>query len=110
MLNRKTPDTLATDLTIKCQGDQFTVPVVFHNRRQSEIKAKNEELMARAKAEGHDDDWVNREQFMFVVKSFNGCDTPSHDDLTKLEDDYPGLSIQLFYKFHDLRRVEVVKN
>jgi hypothetical protein len=110
MLNRKTPDTLACNLTIKGQGDDFTVPVVFYNRRQSEIKAKNNELMVRKEAEGQDDDWVNREQFMFVVKSFNGCDQLTHESLIELEDDYPGVSIGLFYRYHDMRRVEVVKN
>lgn len=110
MLNRKTPDTLAVDLTIKGQGEEFKVPVVFYNRRQSEIVAKNKELQARAQEEGKDDDWVNREQFLYVVKSFNGCDTPTHEDVEKLEDDYPGTLIGLFYRYHDLRRVEVVKN
>ena len=110
MLNRQTPLTLAVDLTIKGQGEEFTVPVVFNNRKQSEIRAYNEQLTERAKAEGKDEEWVNREQFLWLVKSFNGCDTPTHDDIIKLEDDYPGTLLGLFYRYHDLRRVEVVKN
>lgn len=110
MLNRKTPDTLAVDLTIKGQGEEFKVPVVFHNRRQSEIRAYNDELTKRAEAEGKDTEWINREQFMYLVKSFNGCDTPTHEDVTKLEDDYPGTLRGLFYRYHELREVQVVKN
>lgn len=110
MLNRKTPDTLAVTLTIRGQGDEFTVPVVFHNRRQSEIRAYHDELIKRAESEGKDDAWVNREQFLFLVKSFNGCDTPTHDDIAKLEDDYPGTLYGLFLRYHELRAVEVVKN
>lgn len=110
MLNRETPKTLAVDLTIKGQGEEFTVPVVFHNRTQTEIKAKNDDLMKQAEAEGKDVDWVNREQFLFLVQSFNGCDAPTHSDVAKLEDEYPGTLLGLFANYHALRRVEVVKN
>lgn len=110
MLNRKTPDTLAVDLTIKGQGEEFKVPVVFHNRNRDEIKKRNDELFEQAKAEGHDEEWVNREQFLFLVKSFNGCDTPTHDDIIKLELDWPGTLFGLFTQYHLLRNVSVVKN
>lgn len=110
MLNRKTPDTLAVDLTVSGQGEKFTVPVVFHNKRQSEINEYNAVLTEKAKEVGLDEAWVNREQFLFIVKEFNGCDKFTNDDVLKLEEDYPGILIGVFFRYHDARRVEVVKN
>lgn len=108
MLDRKTPETLAVELTIVGQGESHTVDVVFYNRTQDEIKRKTEELLADPKAKD-EPEWVNREQFMFVVKTFNKK-IPSHDGVKQLEDNWPGTVLGVFYKFHDARRVEVVKN
>ena len=109
MLNRKTPDTLAIELTIKGQGEEVKVPVVYFNRTQNQIRDRTAELDTQAKAEGKDAEWINRELFLFVVKEFNG-QTPTHEGIVELEENWPGSVIGVFYKFHDARRVEVVKN
>jgi hypothetical protein len=108
MLNRKSPLTLAIDLTIKGQGAEEKVAVVFHNRTQTQIADKNKEL---AESERGKDDaaWVNKELFLFVVKEFNGV-VPTHEGVAELEDNWPGSVVGVFYAFHDARRVEVRKN
>lgn len=108
MLDRKTPDTLATDLTIKGQGEEFKVPIVFFNRTQNQIKDKTVELNKTEKGKA-DAEWVNRELFLFVVKEFNGK-TPTHDGVVQLEDNWPGSVLGVFVAFHAARRVEVAKN
>ena len=108
MLNRKTPETLAIDLTIKGQGEEVKVPVIYYNRTQNQVRDKTDELNASEKGKA-DPEWVNRELFLFVVKEFNGV-TPTHEGIIELEDNWPGSVIGIFYKFHDARRVEVVKN
>jgi hypothetical protein len=107
MLNRKTPDTLATDLTIKGQGETITVPVIYNNRTQKQITEKTTELQATEK--GKDAEWVNRELFIYVVKELGGV-IPTHEGIAELEDNWPGSVVGIFVKFHETRRVEVVKN
>lgn len=108
MLNWKTPDTLAIDLTIKGQGQQKTVPIVYFNRTQDDIVAKTKELNESERGKT-DAEWVNRELFLYVVKEFNGV-TPTNEGVAELERQAPGAVLGIFYKFHDARRVEVVKN
>lgn len=108
MLNRKTPDTLATNLTIKGQGEEIKVPVVYFNRTQRQIEEKTKELIATEQGQ-NDAEWVNRELFQFVVKEFNGV-APTHEGIIELEDNWPGSVVGIFFKFHETRRVEVVKN
>lgn len=108
MLNRKTPTTIAVDLIIEGQGEKVTVPVVFNNVTQSQIADKNKELSAREEGAA-DAAWINREQFMFVVKTFNGT-VPTHEGIMELEDNWPGAVVGVFYAFHEARRVEVRKN
>lgn len=106
MLNRKTPDTLATKLTFKAFGEEVVVPVVFFNRTQTEIADKTAELNKEGDTTP---EWVNREIFMYVVKEFNGV-IPSHEGIAELEDNWPGSIIEVFYAYHDARKVAVVKN
>jgi hypothetical protein len=108
MLNRKTPDTLAIDLTIKGQGEQVKTSIVYFNRTQKQVLEKTNELNASELGKA-DPEWVNRELFLFVVKEFNGV-TPTHEGIIELEDNWPGSVVGIFHKFHDARRVEVVKN
>lgn len=108
MLNRKTPDTLAVNLTIKGQGESVQVPVVFFNRTQKQIADKNTELNESERGKA-DPAWVNEELFLFVVKEFNGI-VPTHEGVQELEDNWPGSVVGVFYKFHEARRVEVTKN
>lgn len=108
MLNRKTPDTLATKITIKAPGDTFTVPIVYHMRSDDERKAKNEELLASELAKT-DDDWVNRQIFIYIVKSIDGTE-PDDAFVAALEKKYPGIGLGIFLHFMEARRVEVTKN
>lgn len=108
MLSRKTPATLAIEITVTGQGEEVKVPVVYHNRTQTQIADKNKALNDSDK--GKDDAaWVNRELFLFVVKEFDGIE-PTHEGVTELEDSWPGAVVGVFYAFHEARRVEVRKN
>lgn len=107
MLNRKSPETLAANLTIIGQGMQETVSIVYTNRTLAQINEKTAALQDDDKAA--DAFWVNRELFLFVVKEFNG-QMPTHAGIIELEDNWPGAVAGIFQKFHEVRRVEVVKN
>lgn len=107
MLARKTPDTLAVELTIKGQGETQVVPVVFYNRTHSQIAAKTDELNEDERKS--DQTWLNAELFKFVVKEFNGV-IPTSEGIAELEDNWPGSVIGIYYAYHDARRVEVTKN
>jgi hypothetical protein len=109
MLNRKSPLTLAATLTIRGQGEEFPVEVVFNNHTKSQIDARQADTEAKAKAEGKDDEWVMREMFRFIVKSFDGNE-PTQDGIKQLEEEWPGSVVGVFHKYHEARRVEVVKN
>lgn len=108
MLNRKTPDTLAIDLTIKAPGAQETVEVVFNNRTVRELQAFVEDANKKPEARA-DSEWANREAFIYLVKTFNGV-TPTHEGILTLEDNWPGSVVGIFHKYHEARRCEVVKN
>lgn len=109
MLNRKSPLTLAATLTIRGQGEEFPVEVVFHNRTKSQIDAKQTEVEEASKVGGHGDDWIMRELFRFIVKTFDGNE-PTQDGIKELEEQWPGSVVGVFHKYHEARRVEVVKN
>ena len=116
MLNRKTPDTLATKITIEAPGDKFTVPIIYFNRSDDERQAKAEELKAIVESAAANDpqnppdpEFVNRNLFVYVVKSIDG-EEPTEEFVKELEKKYPGITYGVFVNFHETRAVKVVKN
>lgn len=107
MLTRKTPDTLATTLTINGQGESITLDVTYTNRTQEEIEAVLEKALA---SDTKDMQFANRETLLFVVKSADMEYPLTHDGLKELERDRPGMIEAMFMGYHKSRRVELVKN
>jgi len=107
MLTRKTPDTLATTLTINGQGESITLDVTYHNRTQEGIEAVLEKAMADTTVDAQ---FANRETLLYVVKSADMEYPLTHDGLKELERDRPGMIEAMFFGFHKARRVELVKN
>ena len=108
MLNRKTPETLATNVTIKAPGDEFKVPVVFYNRSQADREAFLKSMLETEEGK-KDMEHVNREMFLYVVKEFDGKQ-PTYDGVKEAEANFPGLILGVFTVFHELRTVSVTKN
>lgn len=109
MLTRKTPDTLATEITLKGQGEEIKFNVTYFNRTQPEIKACLEKYMD-AEETKTDPTYPNLQSVLFVVKSMEAEYPLTIEGLQEMERDRPGMVEVLFYGFHQARRVELVKN
>lgn len=110
MLTRKTPDTLATTLTINGQGEEpVQFGVVYHNRKQDDIDNVLREAMASEEAK-LDMQHANRCTLLYVVKSADMEYTLDHAGLKDMESDRPGMIEAMFIGYHKARRVELAKN
>jgi len=109
MLKRKTPDTLATILTINGQGEQIKMAITYFNRTQDEIQNCLDTNNATEQAKS-DMQYANRQAVLFVVKEMASEYELTDDGLKEMEADRPGMIEALFYGFHKARRVELVKN
>lgn len=109
MLTRKTPDTLATALTIKGQGEEVTFKVVYNNRTQDEIQDVLDKANADERA-ATDFQFANRQAVLFVVKELEAEYPLTEDGIRDMERDRPGMIKNLFLGFHKAREVELAKN
>ena len=107
MLTRKTPETLATEVTVKGQGETVTFEVTFYNRKLREIKAFVDQL---SPAPDDDLEFNNRETLLYMVKSWNTEYPLNNEGVREMEDSRPGMIINLFNFYHQARAVELVKN
>jgi hypothetical protein len=109
MLTRKTPDTLATEIKLKGQGEEIKFNVTYHNRtpeaQQQVLDAANASDQGKA-----DIGYGIRESVLYVVKEMESEYPLTHDGQKEMEADRPGMIEVLFYGFHQARRVELLKN
>ena len=109
MLTRKTPETLATELEVKGQGETFKFNVVYYNRTQTQIQDVLDKGNASEQAKT-DVQYANRQAALFVIKSFESEYALTDAGLKEMEIDRPGMIEILFFGFHKARRVELGKN
>jgi hypothetical protein len=109
MLTRKTPDTLATAITLKGQGEEITFNVTYFNRTQDAIKECLEKYQATPEAQD-DPTYPNLQAVLFITKTLDSEYPLTLEGLREMERDRPGMVEVLFYGFHQARRVELVKN
>ena len=103
MLTRKTPDTLAAELTITGQlQPPIKFAITYFNRKQSEV----EEMV---KSDPNPEVGV-ASTILFVVKEWDSEYPLSAEGIAEMEDDRPGITIAIIQGFHDARRVTKVKN
>lgn len=107
MLSRKSPETLADNITIKGYGENYSFPIVYHNRTNRQIADENKRI-AEAN-EGKDDAWLNRELFVYVVASIDGV-APTNENVERMEEEWPGALVAIIQNYHEMRRVQLVKN
>lgn len=104
MLNRKRPETITTDLTIKGLGETFSVSVEYKNLTQEQW----DELMEKKKPSGEPytlADFLERS----VVK-FNETEKPKAKDFEKMESEWPGMLFAIMQGFRQARVVTLEKN
>ncbi len=95
MLTKKTPETIAANLTIKGQGETVKLAVTYYNRRQSEI---------RKAVEGGEN------AVLFLIKEWDAEFELSTAGLEEMEDARPGVIQAVIEGFHVARQAELVKN
>ena len=104
MLERKSPETISTDLTITGLGDKFTLPVVYRYHTQKQW----EELLGTKMADGQP--IKTSEMLERLVAKFNKTDAPKSEDFLEVENNYPGIMIAVIQGFHQARMVSLEKN
>jgi len=109
MLTRKTPATLASNVTITGMGEDVSFDITFHNRTQAQIDAKLKELNKSERGK-KDASWVNRELLLFIVNKMDTEYPLTNEGVAEMESDRPGLIVALFNHFHSKRLVELAKN
>lgn len=109
MLTRKTPETLAAEVTLKAQGQIVKLNVVYYNRTQEEIDALLDDASKHETAKT-DAQYANRQAFLFIVKEWESEYALNDADVAAAELAWPGLIEMLFYAYHRARRVELTKN
>ena len=107
MLKRKTPETLATEITIEGQGEAVKFGVVYNNRPQKEV---NDLLTKRLEETNGDYAAANRSVLLFMVSSMEAEYELTEEGIAEMEADRPGIIEALFYGFHRARKVELGKN
>lgn len=107
MLKRKTPDTLAAEITIEGQGESVKFGVVYNNRPQKEV---NDLLNKRLEETNGDYAAANRSVLLFMISSMEAEYDLTEEGIAEMEADRPGIIEALFYGFHRARKVELGKN
>lgn len=107
MLKRKTPETLATEITIEGQGEAVKFNVTYNNRKQSDV---NDLLQKRLEETNGDYSAANRSVLLFMVQSMDTEYDLTEEGVAEMEADRPGIIEALFYGFHRARKVELGKN
>lgn len=100
MLTKKRPDTLPTDLTIKCQGETIKFAVTFNNRTLSELQEVLDNECTEDAAPA----------VLFLVKDWETEYELSREGVLEMENDRPGITLAIIAAFHEARGVEKVKN
>ena len=109
MLTRKTPETLAVDITLKAQGVTGTIACTFYNKTQDELDAVMKDA-AEDQAALIDPTFVVRQALLSVLKDWSAEFEVSGPGLREAEMKWPGVTVALFRSYHKLREVEIVKN
>lgn len=109
MLTRKTPETLAVEVTLKAQGEVVKINVVYNNRTQDEIDAVLDKASTHKTAKT-DAQYANRQAFLFIVKEWESEYKLTDADVAAAEKAWPGVIETLFYAYHRARRAELTKN
>lgn len=112
MLTRKTPETIATAITVIGQGENFKFNCTFRNRTDVDDKLK--EFLASPEAaealESGDFQYATRQCLLYVVKEWDAEYELTDADIKAMEDARPGIIELIFIGFHKSRRVEGAKN
>jgi hypothetical protein len=107
MLKRKTPETLAAEITIEGQGEAIKFNVTYNNRRQSDV---NDLLQKRLEETDGDYAAANRSVLLFMLQGMDTEYELTEEGIAEMEADRPGIIEALFYGFHRARKVELGKN
>lgn len=99
MLKRQLPATIAAALTIKGQGESFTLDLVYHNRPTDEYNAKIEEHKLPL-----------GELILWLVESWDSEYPLTMEGLNEADTDRPGLLLAILYGFPRSRQVALEKN
>lgn len=92
------PETIQSTLTIKSQGQDVTLEVVFYNRKASEVRAKVESGATVP------------DIVLYLVKSWSSDYALSVEGLDELEDDRPGTCMAVWQGFNQARMASLEKN
>jgi hypothetical protein len=98
MLTKKTPEELASTLTVKGQGQSVTFDITFYFRTQKEMREQADAGKSIA------------DLVVFVVKSWDTEYDLTTDGVEEMEDARPGIALAILEGFHASRRVEREKN
>jgi hypothetical protein len=98
MLTKKTPEELASTLTVKGQGQSVTFDLTYFFRTQKEMREQAEANKSIA------------DLVLFVVKSWDTEYDLTAEGIEEMEDARPGIALAVLEGFHAARRVEREKN
>ncbi|HET7415132.1 MAG TPA: hypothetical protein VFI97_05490 [Arthrobacter sp.] len=96
MINKRGPDLLPVNLTIKSQGETLKFPVTYYNRTPDEIQAE-------IKREGGN-------VITFVIKEWELPFDLAEAGLKEMEECRPGMLEAIMTAYHEARGSELVKN
>lgn len=107
MLKKKTPETIATVLRLKGQGEEFSLPVTYRNLKQKEYDA----LVTQAHADNAGD-LIKSNAFVALglITEWGSEYDLTLEGLIEANDDWPYLLVALVEGFFMARQVERVKN
>lgn len=117
-LTKKTPDTIAANLSVKAQGVETTLMLTYHNRTPADYEkfvANTENFkIAEDTPNGEGIMRVNATIVLFIVKSFDDGtaeDFPLNlEGLLEMERHWPGMLYGIIRGYHQARAAAVEKN
>lgn len=113
MLTRKTPETIATTITVIGQGvPDIKFNCTFYNR--DDVDEKLKEFLKTPEAEKALEDgdfqYAIRQCLLYVIKEWDTEYALTDADIKAMEAARPGMIELVFVGFHKARRVEGAKN
>lgn len=97
MLTRKKPETLAAFLKFKAQGVEIELPLVFHNRSQTDVEKWLEENPGKPVT-------------LYIVKSWESDYELNEAGVAEAEADWPNLNLSILMGFYQARQVALKGN
>lgn len=109
MLTRKTPTTLATQITFDSMGETVSMKITFHNRTQEQIQKCVDDALLTEQGKA-DPRWANREAVIYMVKDWESEYALNQADLAEMDQARPGVIDQIAFGYHKARQARETKN